>query len=494
MPATPSDFNVEHSYQRLPADLFASCRPTPVAAPQWLAFNQPLAIELGLPEQFWATEAGLQLFSGNALPAWCQPMAQAYAGHQFANYVPRLGDGRALLLAEIISSSGQRFDLQLKGAGPTPFSRGGDGRSPLGPVIREYLLSEAMHALGVPTTRALAAVSSGETVYRDDPLPGAILCRVAKSHIRIGTFQYVASLGDQHQLAEFADYVIARHYPHCAAQPQPYLALLDAIIAAQAATVAHWMSLGFIHGVMNTDNMTISGETIDYGPCAFMEAYDEKTVFSAIDRRGRYAYGNQPAIALWNLTRLAETLLSLLHATQPEAIQLATTALENFGLLYRDAYLQRMAAKLGITAPEPDDQQLIDDVLQLMQQDQTDFSQFFRLLSQQDPAAAGELFRDKANWQSWFARWQARVDQQALTSSQTSGQRQLAMQQLNPALIPRNHLVQQAIEQATEHGDLSLFNELKHAWQQPFVSKPEYQAFSQPATAAERVNRTFCGT
>ncbi|WP_213994886.1 protein adenylyltransferase SelO [Arsukibacterium sp.] len=490
MPQTPSCFTVEHTYKQLPAALYALCQPTAVAAPEWLAFNQPLAEELSLPERYHATDQGLQLFAGNIVADWCQPLAQAYAGHQFANYVPRLGDGRALLLAEVISRSGQRYDLQLKGAGPTPFSRGGDGRSPLGPVIREYLVSEAMHALGVPTTRALAAVSSGEMVYRDEPQPGAILTRVAKSHIRIGTFQYVASCNDRQLLNDFTDYVIARHYPQCAAQPQPYLALLTAIIAAQAATVAHWMSLGFIHGVMNTDNMTISGETIDYGPCAFMEAYDEKTVFSAIDRRGRYAYGNQPAVAQWNLTRLAETLLPLLNADQPAAIRLATAALENFSQQYQQNYQQRMATKLGITHPAQDDERLINDLLQLLQQDQIDFSQFFNQLSQLDPAKAGELFSDKISWQNWMQRWQARVGEQSLTT----GQRVSIMQQVNPVLIPRNHLVQQAIEQVTRHGDLTLFNQLKQAWLKPFATNPAYLAFSQPATEDERVQRTFCGT
>ncbi|MDX1537898.1 protein adenylyltransferase SelO [Arsukibacterium sp.] len=485
-----SVFSTEYSYQQLPEILFAKCQPTAVAAPEWLAFNHSLADELGIPAQYHASEAGLKLFSGNDLPEWCQPIAQAYAGHQFANYVPRLGDGRALLLAEVISNNGQRYDLQLKGAGPTPFSRGGDGRSPLGPVIREYLLSEAMHALGVPTTRALAAVSTGESVYRDEPQPGAILCRVAKSHIRIGTFQYVAALNDRQLLMEFTDYVINRHYPQCQSQPQPYLALLAAVIAAQAATVAHWMSLGFIHGVMNTDNMTISGETIDYGPCAFMEAYDEKAVFSAIDRRGRYAYGNQPAIALWNLTRLAEALLPLLHSDQQQAIALATSALEEFSSLYQHNYRQKMATKLGITAPAPEDDPLIARLLQLLQQDQVDFSLFFRQLSQQDPATAAELFNDKRNWQSWLNSWQVRTSEQSLTSEQ----RIIVMQQANPALIPRNHLVQRAITEATGHGDLSFFNELKNAWQHPFVSKPEYQPLTRPATAAERVNRTFCGT
>jgi uncharacterized protein YdiU (UPF0061 family) len=490
MSATTDSFNVEHSYQQLPASLFTHCQPTPVAAPEWLAFNQPLADELGLPSTYHASDAGLQLFAGNALADWCKPLAQAYAGHQFANYVPRLGDGRALLLAEVINPQGQRYDLQLKGAGPTPFSRGGDGRSPLGPVMREYLLSEAMHALGVPTTRALAAVSSGEIVLRDESLPGAILTRVAKSHIRIGTFQYVASLADQAQLTEFADYVIARHYPHCSKQPQPYRALLEAVIAAQAATVAHWMSLGFIHGVMNTDNMSISGETIDYGPCAFMEAYDEKTVFSAIDRRGRYAYCNQPPIALWNLTRFAEALLPLLHHAQSEAIALATVALDKFSTVYDAAYRQRMMAKLGITQAEKEDEQLIGSLLLLMQQQRVDFTLFFRQLSQENCAAAADLCSNSADWKSWYANWQSCLSRQAITNEQ----RVIAMQQVNPALIPRNHLVQQAITQATQQGDLSLFNQLQQAWLQPFVDKPAYQVFSHPATAEQQVNRTFCGT
>ncbi|MBV2129827.1 protein adenylyltransferase SelO [Arsukibacterium indicum] len=483
-------FNVEQSYQSLPSALFANCKPTPVAGPQWLAFNQDLANELVLPEQYHASDAGLKLFSGNDLPDWCQPIAQAYAGHQFANYVPQLGDGRALLLAEVISRSGQRFDLQLKGAGPTPFSRGGDGRSPIGPVIREYLVSEAMHALGVPTTRALAAVSSGEIVYRDEPQPGAILTRVAKSHIRIGTFQYVASVGDPALLKEFADYVISRHYPHCAGESQPYLALLQAVIASQATTVAHWMSLGFIHGVMNTDNMSISGETIDYGPCAFMEAYDDKTVFSAIDRRGRYAYINQPPVALWNLTRLAESLLPLLHSSQTEAIAMASAALESFSQSYQQVYLQKMTAKLGIAHSEPDDTQLINGLLQLMQQDHVDFTLFFRQFSQNDPQIAAELFTDNNHWQRWFASWQARINKQTMSDQQ----RTTAMQGVNPEFIPRNHLIQQAIEQVSRHGELTLFNQLKQAWLKPFATDQAYAAFRQPATAKERVQRTFCGT
>ena len=485
-----AEFNVQHSLAALGPTFSLPCQPTPVKAPEWLAFNLSLAEALGLPEQYRASDAGLQLFSGNMLASWCQPVAQAYAGHQFAHYVPRLGDGRALLLAEIISCSGQRFDLQLKGAGPTPFSRGGDGRSPIGPVIREYLVSEAMHALGVPTTRALAAVSSGERVYRDETLPGAIITRVAKSHIRIGTFQYVAALGDEARLTEFTDYVITRHYPQCASQNQPYLELLRSVITAQASTVAHWMSLGFIHGVMNTDNMTITGETIDYGPCAFMEAFDENTVFSAIDRRGRYAYRNQPPVALWNLTRFAETLLPLLHAEQSEAITLASSALELFNQPYQTAYLEKMTAKLGIQQSTPDDAQLISSLLALMQQDKVDFTLFFRQLSQPSADNAGKLFSDQNKWRDWCRSWQSRIASQ----EQNAEERALAMQQMNPALIPRNHLVQQAITQVSEHGDLSLFNQLKQAWLTPFETEGAHAAFSQPATEQERVQRTFCGT
>ncbi|WP_290609915.1 protein adenylyltransferase SelO [Arsukibacterium sp. UBA3155] len=485
-----SEFNPQHSLAALGSTFSLPCSPTPVAAPEWLAFNQPLANELALPEQYHASELGLALFAGNNLPQWCQPIAQAYAGHQFANYVPRLGDGRAILLADVKATDGQLYDIQLKGAGPTPFSRGGDGRSPIGPVIREYLVSEAMHALGVPTTRALAAVSTGETVYREEALPGAIITRVAKSHIRIGTFQYVAALGDTARLTEFTDYVIARHYPQCTIQQKPYLKFLQAVIAAQAATVAHWMSLGFIHGVMNTDNMTITGETIDYGPCAFMEAYDEKTVFSSIDRRGRYAYSNQPPVALWNLTRFAETLLPLLAADQPAAIALASSALEAFSQQYQAAYLQRMTAKLGIEHATPDDAELVKSVLALMQQDKVDFTVFFRQLSANTPEKAGELFNDQNSWLNWFSDWQARVTAQ----KQTGKHRATAMQRVNPELIPRNHLVQQAIEQVTRDGDLSLFNQLKQAWLAPFDADPAFAAFSQPASEQERVQRTFCGT
>ena len=485
-----TELKVQHSLAALGTTFSQTCSPSPVKAPEWLAFNQPLADELALPEQYHASAKGLALFAGSELPKWCQPIAQAYAGHQFANYVPRLGDGRAILLAEVKAADSQLYDIQLKGAGPTPFSRGGDGRSPIGPVIREYLVSEAMHALGVATTRALAAVSTGETVYRDEALPGAIMTRVAKSHIRIGTFQYVAALGEPARLTEFTDYVIARHYPQCANQQQPYLKLLQAVIAAQAATVAHWMSLGFIHGVMNTDNMTITGETIDYGPCAFMEAFDEKTVFSAIDRRGRYAYVNQPPVALWNLTRFAETLLPLLHASQPEAIALASAALEEFSQHYQTAYLQRMSAKLGIEHAKADDAELIRSVLALLQQDKVDFTLFFRQLSSNKPAKAGELFNDQNRWLSWFSAWQARITAQ----NRTDEQRVTAMQRVNPELIPRNHLIQQAIDQVTRDGDLSLFNQLKQAWLTPFDSDPAFETFSRPASEQERVQRTFCGT
>ncbi len=493
-PANPA-FLVQHSFASLPDCCYEFCQPTPVSAPQWLAFNQDLAEQLGLPADYHGTELGLQLFAGNQLPDWTQPLAQAYAGHQFANFVPRLGDGRAILLAEVQDQQQQVRDIQLKGSGPTPFSRGGDGRAALGPVMREYLLSEAMHALGVPSTRALAAVLTGDWVYRDTAQPGAILTRVGSSHLRIGSFQYIAlqQATDPKQagiLQRYADYAIKRHYPHCQQQAAPYLALLAAVIDKQAQLVAHWMSLGFIHGVMNTDNCSISGETIDYGPCAFMEAYDPNTVFSAIDRRGRYAYGNQPAMALWNLTRLAEALLPLIDDEQSRAIALASEALQQFQSAYERQWLNRMAAKLGITQANAEDKPLIDGWLALLQQHQADFTRSFYLLSQPDTDALAESFQHSSAWQSWLLLWQQRLAQQGLGQAQLITQ----MHSVNPCVIPRNHLVQQAIDMAMEHGDLSLFQQLHRVWQQPFVDTGENRAFQQPATAAQAVTRTFCGT
>lgn len=479
-------FQVEHSYRTLPGACYADCAPTPVRSPAYIAFNQPLAEQLQLPADYQATSAGLGLFSGNDLPAWTAPLAQAYAGHQFANYVPRLGDGRAILLAEVRDQNGQLYDLQLKGAGRTPFSRGGDGRAPLGPVLREYLVSEAMHALGVPTTRALAAVSSGELVFRDETLPGAILTRVARSHLRIGSLQYAASQPDPAVLPALADYVINRHYPNLWQQANPYLALLDTISQRQAELVAQWMSLGFIHGVMNTDNMSLSGETIDYGPCAFMEAYNPRQVYSYIDQQGRYAYQNQAAVAQWNLARLAEALLPLLDQHQQTAIELAMAVLNQFPAHYQSAYQQRFSAKLGISNSTEQDAALITDFLNLLAARQADFTLSFRdLLTPGTPYLQQQL--DAEDYQIWFRRWQQRLEQQ-----QQAPERVMA--NANPVFTPRNHLIQQVIDQVSQDGDLSLFNQLNQLWQSPYQDNAAAGAFSQPATAEQRVCQTFCGT
>jgi uncharacterized protein YdiU (UPF0061 family) len=478
----------EHSYSQLDPRLSASCEPTPVMQPQWLAVNTELAEYLGIPEDLLASEQGLPFFAGNALPDWAQPAALGYAGHQFANYVPQLGDGRALLLAEVIAADGKRFDVQLKGSGRTPFSRGGDGRSPIGPVLREYVVSEAMHRLGVPTTRALAAVATGELVQREQAEPGAILTRVASSHLRVGTAQYVLAFKDRELLQRFADYVIERHYPECTTAEQPYLALLEAVIERQAQLIAKWMSLGFIHGVMNTDNMTLSGETIDYGPCAFMEVYDPATVFSSIDRRGRYMYQNQPPIAMWNLARFAETLLPLLHAEGEDAepaIKAATQAVEGFEASYQQYYWQAMTGKIGLTPDSKGAQILVQDFLDVLEQHKIDFTLAFRYLSDAEPTRLAQLFTAEEHWRPWYARWQAAWPQ---------GFKPEQLQQVNPAYIPRNHRIQELIDEAINEGSLAKFNRLNQVLREPYREREDNQDLMAPAAAGEQVTRTFCGT
>ena len=485
--------NYKHSLAELGEPYSVPCTPTPVSAPQWLAFNPELAAQLQLPDTFWATDAGLGLCSGNALPDWAKPVAHAYAGHQFGNFVPQLGDGRALLLAELEDANGELFDLQLKGAGRTPFSRRGDGRAPLGPVLREYLVSEAMHALGVPTTRALAAVLTGDWVQRETAEPGAIITRVAKSHIRIGSFQYLAARGDTEKLKTFADYVIARHYPACAASDTPYLALLEAVVTAQAALIAKWMSLGFIHGVMNTDNMSVAGETIDYGPCAFMDSFNPAQVFSFIDTQGRYAWGNQPRIGSWNLARFAETLLPLIDGTPEQAIEAATDALQQFNTRHETAFRHLMAQKMGIAQATAEDELLIRDYLNLMNADKADFSQAFRLLSvslHNTDSGAASLFANSTVWQSWAKRWQHRLAAQGSALSEI----QQLMDTTNPAVIARNHQIAKAIELATNDGDLSLFHRLHKALKTPFELSAENADLAQPPTPEQCISNTFCGT
>lgn len=500
---TPSSpMHIDHSYAQLPTSLFELCAPTPVAAPRWLAFNHQLAAELGFDPTLSETPAGLQLLSGNQMTDWVKPLAQAYSGHQFGHLSPRLGDGRALLLAEIIDLQKKRRDLQLKGAGPTPYSRRGDGRSALGPVIREYLVSEAMHALGVPTSRALAAVMTGEAVYRDQPKPGGILTRVAASHIRIGTFQFAsmvptatAATTDQtpvdNALRSLADYVINRHYPNCTQAAHPYVELLKSVITAQAKLVAHWMSLGFIHGVMNTDNTSISGETIDYGPCAFLDVYNPDTVFSSIDQQGRYAYRNQPMIAQWNLARFAEALLPLLADQEADAVALATEALNEFPVLYYQAWQDRMSAKLGLASTSAA-KTLAEQLLQLMAANQVDFTICFRTLAFalqdiNDPAGPASLFADQQGWLVWAAQWQ----------QQLSGEPEVLLQQMNavnPYFIPRNHQIERIISQVLEQGDLSLFQQFAKDLTTPFTETADNKRWAAAAPQTMEPYRTFCGT
>jgi serine/tyrosine/threonine adenylyltransferase len=454
--------------------------------PQLLVLNQPLASDLGLDPQWLRGPDGVRLLTGTQVPDDATPVAQAYAGHQFGGYVPRLGDGRALLLGELTTTRGELRDLHLKGSGATPFARGGDGLAAVGPMLREYVISEAMHALGIPTTRSLAVVATGRQVLRDTPLPGAVLARVASSHLRVGMFQYAAASGDVDVLRRLADHAIARHHPHATEAENRYVALYDSVVAAQAALVAQWMLVGFVHGVMNTDNMTISGETIDYGPCAFMEAYDPETVFSSIDSWGRYAYGNQPSIAAWNLARLAEALLPLFADDQEQALAVAQESLGRFGERYQDALTSGMRAKLGLTDAVGDDVAvpLMNDLIAQLQQSHVDYTSFFRHLvtaARGDTEPARGLFLDLAAFDGWLARWRV------------LGPDADAMGRVNPVYIPRNHLVEEALTAATV-GDLAPVERLLTAVTAPYDERPELQRYAEPAPEDFGKYRTFCGT
>ncbi len=481
----------DNSYARLPERFYARLDPTPVAAPRLVRVNLALADTLGLDAAELASPQGVAVLAGNCVPDGAAPLALAYAGHQFGHFVPQLGDGRANLLGEIVGRDGLRRDIQLKGAGPTPFSRAGDGRAALGPVLREYLISEAMAALGIRTTRSLAAVTTGETVRRETRLPGAVLTRVAASHIRVGTFQYFAARGDTDGLRSLADYAIARHYPAAATTAAPYRALLDAVVVAQADLVAQWLLVGFVHGVMNTDNCSIAGETIDYGPCAFMDAYDPATVFSSIDYAGRYAYANQPQIALWNLSRLAETLLPLLDADEAAA----KASLEAFGPHFQAAYLAGLRRKIGLTQTQEGDDGLTQDLLQFMANDRADFTLTFRLLADAVAGPPGDaavrgLFVDGSGLDAWAARWRTRLTRQTATA----GEVRAAMQAVNPAVIPRNHQVEAALAAAVERQDFAPFEALLAVLSRPYDADPEMQKYTLPPSEAERVLQTFCGT
>jgi uncharacterized protein YdiU (UPF0061 family) len=487
-------FPFDNSYTALPDSFFARVVPTPVTSPRLIKLNRPLAVHLGLDPDWLATPEGAEILSGKRVPDGADPIAMAYAGHQFGHFVPQLGDGRAILLGEVIDADGVRRDIQLKGSGPTPFSRRGDGRAALGPVLREYVVSETMAALGIPTTRSLAAVVTGERVMRETPLPGAVLTRVASSHIRVGTFQYFAARGDTEGVKRLADHVIDRHYPDIADAPRRYRALLDAVIARQAELVAKWLLVGFIHGVMNTDNTSISGETIDYGPCAFMDAYDPATVFSSIDEQGRYAYGNQPRIALWNLTRFAETLLPLLSDEQDKAIADAQEALGEFAEKFNTAYQAGLRAKLGLTTERDGDAALAQDLLDAMARNQADFTLTFRRLSDAaaGPAADGavrDLFVDPNAYDEWAARWRQRLADEPLDAAARAS----AMRAVNPAYIPRNHRVE-AVIQAALTEDFAAFEELLTVLAKPYEDQPAFVRYAEPPLQSERVLQTFCGT
>ncbi|MFT9026860.1 protein adenylyltransferase SelO [Acetobacter indonesiensis] len=491
-------FSLTQQYASLPERFYAPVDLSPVAAPQLLRLNVPLAEALGLDAAWLTSPAGVAMLSGQSMPEGVQPVALAYAGHQFGHFVPRLGDGRALLLGDVTDAAGKTWEIQLKGSGRTSFSRRGDGKAALGPVLREYVLSEAMAALGVPTTRSLAAVRTGEMVLRETPLPGAVMTRVAASHIRVGTFQFFAAREDVAGLRLLADYAIKRHYPDAAQTENPYLTLLEKVIAAQAHLIAQWMLIGFIHGVMNTDNMAVSGETIDYGPCAFMEQYDTGTVFSFIDEHGRYAYGNQPSMALWNLTRLAEALLPLLAEDDEAAITLAQTALAQFEPQFQAAYLQGLRAKMGLITVQERDIALARTLLETMASAQLDFTQTFRAISQPDlhqalteNADALLLPESVVPLAEWLPQWQARLAQEPEI---TPNARATAMMQTNPCYIPRNHLVEEMIVQAVTENDYSAFENLLAVLANPYTEQPGRERYALPATAAERVRHTFCGT
>jgi uncharacterized protein YdiU (UPF0061 family) len=484
----------QHSYSALPSRFYAPANPTVVANPQLVVFNKRLAEDLGLEPNVIEREAAAML-SGNQLPEDANPIAMAYAGHQFGSFVPRLGDGRAILLGELIGCDGILRDLQLKGAGLTPFSRNADGRAALGPMLREYLISEAMHALGIPTTRSLAVVTTGERVFREGALPGAVLTRVAASHIRVGTFQYFAARDDQDAIRDLLDYVVARHYPEAREADVPALAVLKAVAQRQVALIADWMLVGFIHGVMNTDNMAISGETIDYGPCAFMDNYDPNTAFSSIDHSGRYAYANQAVIAQWNLARFAETLLLLIDPEPEKAVSLATEVVQPFIARFDARILERMRRKIGLSSAMEGDTDLIKRLLATMQHSEADFTLTFRRLalaaeSPGEQTALRELFAATSDINGWLRDWRERLR----CDPQTVAERAASMRAVNPAFIPRNHRVEAALNAASEGGDYSPFRELLGILQRPYDDQPEMGEYGQPPQPSERVLQTFCGT
>ncbi len=490
--AAPPLFAFDDSFVRELEGLYVPWQPAQAPAPQLFALNDELAADLGLDAAALRSPDGVDLLVGNVVSAGASPVAQAYAGHQFGMYAPLLGDGRALLLGELIDVRGSRRDVHLKGSGRTPFARGGDGKAAVGPMLREYVIGEAMHALGIPTSRALAVVATGDQVWRQGMLPGAVLVRVAASHLRVGTFQFAAAGGDPALVRRLADHAIARHHPHAHEADNPYLAFFEAVVDAQASLVARWMVVGFVHGVMNTDNMTISGETIDYGPCAFMEAFDPATVFSSIDHGGRYAYGNQPPIAHWNLARLGETLMPLLDLEPEAAHATATDVLNSFPVRYRAYWSRGMAAKLGIAEADGEDGALIDELLALLRVQRVDFTSCFRTLSSYvrgDAAPARSLFSEPEAFDAWAERWQARLACDGAAPQATAR----AMDGANPAYIPRNHKVEEALDAATA-GDPEPLRTLLEVLSRPFEQRRGLEAFAAPAPLSFGPYCTFCGT
>jgi uncharacterized protein YdiU (UPF0061 family) len=494
-----SRFAFDNTYARLPARFYARVAPTAVREPRVLKVNQALARELGLDPEWLASEEGARILAGNTVPEGADPIALAYAGHQFGSFVPELGDGRAILLGELVALDGVRRDVQLKGSGRTPFSRRGDGRAAIGPVLREYIVAEAMAALGVPTTRALAAVATGEQVVRDARLPGAVLTRVAASHLRVGTFQFFAARDDREALTLLTRYALARHYPQSSPQSSraghEAFALLEQAIFAQAALVARWLGVGFIHGVMNTDNTAISGETLDYGPCAFLDEYEPRKVFSSIDRGGRYAFANQPAIAQWNLARLAETLLPLLADQEEDAIRIASELLERFPERFHSEYASVLRAKLGLSSEEEGDRTLAEDLLRRLAAARVDYTVFFRELCAvaADPGAVDRIagqFANPESFHEWSRAWQQRLERENVAPEA----RARAMRLANPAFIPRNHRVEEALSAAAQRADLEPFETLVRVLEHPYDDQPEFAHLATPPLPEERVQQTFCGT
>lgn len=493
-----SIFNFDNSYARDLPDFYIAWQPEKVARPELLFFNDELATEIGLRLTADDEDTVTSIFSGNRLPEGASPIAQAYAGHQFGHFSPQLGDGRALLLGEVIDQNGKRRDIAFKGSGRTPFSRSGDGKAAVGPMLREVLIGEAMHALGVPSTRGLAVVATGETVYRTQPLNGAILTRVADSHLRVGTFEFFAARGAVEQLRALADYAIARHYPDLQGKENRYVEFLQAVGDRQAALIAQWMNIGFIHGVMNTDNMSVAGESIDYGPCAFLEAYDPRAVFSSIDEHGRYAFGNQPRIANWNLAKLAEALLPILADEENEAIAQANRILNDFYDVYRRYWLAGVRAKLGLKQENESDAAIAEAWLSLLQAQGVDFTLAWRRLAdatEGDASALKALFEHHAALDGWLSEWQARCRLEDGSDRSARSLRANAMRAVNPSVIPRNHLVEEALDAASHHGDLTYFEQLLQALKQPYADNPASARFAEPAPSSFTSSyRTFCGT